>query len=92
MILILGNTPHSPRRYEGTIGLVMERARPPTCIDRIRWYCENKEAHESQPTVIREVSFYCEDIETQVKAIVSDWMNDEGGRKCGLCGKIAPPH
>ncbi|KAJ5103531.1 3-hydroxyanthranilic acid dioxygenase [Penicillium argentinense] len=90
--LVPGYTPHSPRRYKDTIGLVMERTRSPKCIDRIRWYCENNEAHGGRPTVIREESFYCEDIETQIKEVVRDWMNNEESRKCGLCGTTAPAH
>lgn len=70
----------------------MESARPPTSIDRMRWYCENSEAHQNEPTIIREVSFHCENIEAQVKAIVDEWMNNEAGRKCGICGEIAPSH
>lgn len=87
-----GNTPHSPRRSKDTIGLVMERARPPQMIDRIRWYCDNKEAHGGVPTIIREEFFHCADIETQLKEVIDDWMEDENSRRCGSCGVIAPAH
>ncbi|KAJ5684048.1 uncharacterized protein N7477_000393 [Penicillium maclennaniae] len=54
--LVPGNITHSPRRYKDTIGLVMECARPPQMIDRVRWYCENREAHPGSPTIVREES------------------------------------
>lgn len=90
--VVPGNTPHSPRRYKDTIGLVMECTRPPQMIDRIRWYCENQEAHHGIPTIIREESFYCEDIEKQLKQVVNEWMENEDRRRCTACGQIAPPH
>lgn len=70
----------------------MERTRPPQMIDRIRWYCENKEAHGVVPTVIREELFHCADIETQLKEVIDNWMEDENSRRCGHCGVIAPAH
>lgn len=68
----------------------MERTRPPGSIDRIRWYCPNKEAHKGIPTIIREETFYCEDIESQLKEVIEDWMGNESSRKCGSCGAISP--
>jgi 3-hydroxyanthranilate 3,4-dioxygenase len=88
----IGNTPHSPRRSKDTIGLVMERARPPQMIDRIRWYCDNKTAHGTVPTIIREESFYCADIEIQLKEVIDNWMEDENSRRCGSCGEISSSH
>ncbi|KAF3387013.1 hypothetical protein F1880_000269 [Penicillium rolfsii] len=90
--LLPANTPHSPRRSEDTIGLVMERTRPPQMIDRVRWYCGNTEAHGGIPTIIREESFYCADIETQLKEVIDNWMEDENSRRCGSCGVISPAH
>ena len=91
-LVFIGNTPHSPRRSKDTIGLVMERARPPQMIDRIRWYCDNKTAHGTVPTIIREESFNCADIEIQLKEVIDHWMKDENSRRCGSCGKISPAH
>ncbi|KAJ5792743.1 uncharacterized protein N7503_008721 [Penicillium pulvis] len=90
--LLPANVPHSPRRYKDTVGLVMERTRPPRCIDRVRWYCENQDAHTEAPGIIREEQFYCEDIETQLKDVIEDWMGNEASRKCSSCGLVAPAH
>ncbi|KAJ5722475.1 3-hydroxyanthranilate 3-4-dioxygenase [Penicillium malachiteum] len=92
MFLLPANTPHSPRRSKDTTGLVMERTRPPKSIDRIRWYCENKDCHKGAPVIIREEAFYCEDIEGQLKGIIEDWMLNEKGRECSVCGLIAPAY
>ena len=70
----------------------MERTRPPKSIDRVRWYCENRDTHHNIPVIIREESFYCEDIETQLKDVIEDWMKNEKSRQCGICGQIAPAH
>ncbi|KAJ5918728.1 hypothetical protein N7454_009872 [Penicillium verhagenii] len=86
------NVPHSPRRYKDTVGLVMERTRPLRSMDRIRWYCENTDAHRETPEIIREEQFYCEDIETQLKDVIEDWMENTESRKCSSCGQIAPAH
>lgn len=70
----------------------MERTRPPQMIDRVRWYCGNDKAHGGVPTIIREESFYCADIETQLKEVIDNWMDDENSRRCGSCGVISPAH
>ncbi|KAJ5760499.1 hypothetical protein N7520_007655 [Penicillium odoratum] len=74
------------------VGLVMERTRPPRSIDRVRWYCENKEAHLENPGIIREEQFYCEDIEAQLKDVIEDWMGNPASRECRSCGQVAPAH
>jgi 3-hydroxyanthranilate 3,4-dioxygenase len=61
-------------------------------IDRVRWYCGNTEAHGGVPTIIREESFYCADIETQLKEVIENWIEDENSRRCGSCGVISPAH
>lgn len=67
----------------------MERNRPAGTIDRLRWYCDNEREHSKTSTIIREEQFYCENMETQLKAVIEDWMTNEGSRVCKLCGGIA---
>ena len=38
--LLPPNTPHSPQREAGSIGLVIERRRRDTEMDGLQWYCE----------------------------------------------------
>ncbi|KAH8803680.1 3-hydroxyanthranilate 3,4-dioxygenase [Xylogone sp. PMI_703] len=92
MYLLKGNTPHSPIRKPGTLGLVMERQRGLESIDRLRWYCPNKAAHQDTPSIIREESFLCDNIEQSLKVIIQDWQTNEKSRECKLCGAIAPPY
>lgn len=61
-------------------------------IDRVRWYCGNNKAHGGAPTIIREESFYCANIETQLKEVIDNWIEDENSRRCGSCGVISPAH
>ncbi|GAA5986116.1 hypothetical protein JCM11641_004716 [Rhodosporidiobolus odoratus] len=87
MFLLPGNTPHNPCRYADTVGLVIERVRPGTAVDRLRWYCPNEE--HTTPTIIREVSFHCSDLGTQLKPLINEWMNTAELRVCPSCGKQA---
>ncbi len=70
----------------------MEAARPPTSVDRLRWYCANTAAHGNKPTMIKEEAFYCANIETQLKDKIGNWVEDEAARRCSECGTVAPPH
>ena len=43
MFLLPGRVPHSPRRYPGSMGLVIERERHQDERDALRYYCSDKE-------------------------------------------------
>lgn len=70
----------------------MERNRSKESIDQLQWYCPNKEAHGEDPVIIRHEQFYCENIETQLKVVIDDWINNENSRKCKACGMTAPAY
>ena len=91
MFLLPANVPHNPCRFEDTIGLVMERKRPKDSIDCLRWFCPNIEAHNKGPYLIREVSFHCTDLGTQLKPLITEWMENQDLRICSGCQKVAPP-
>jgi len=74
---------HSPQRPQGSIGLVVEAARP-NVLDAFEWYC-----FECGALVHR--------IEVKVGHLVKDlpplyeaFYSDEAARKCGRCGAIHP--
>src|SRR5690606_32900132 len=40
ILLLPANVPHSPQRFENTVGLVVERRRREGELDGFAWYCE----------------------------------------------------
>lgn len=84
VLLVSANTPHSPRRPPGTLGLVVERPRGPGEEDGILWFCEGcgKKLHE--------VYLLCEDIETQLKTALDAFNADLNLRTCKACGDVLP--
>ena len=86
--LLPANVPHSPQRFNDTIGLVIERDRFSYELDGLRWWCRNTECR----SILRTFSFRCEDLGTQLKTLIQYWYEDsEEGRKrrtCKECGTV----
>ena len=84
VFLLPPHVPHSPQRpQEGSIGLVVEAARP-DALDAFEWYC-----FECGALVHR--------IEVKVTHLVKDlpplyeaFYRDEAARKCRKCGAMHP--
>jgi len=86
MFLLPPLTPHNPVRFASTIGIVIEQIRPPTSLDRLRWYCPNTSCRQ----IVKEASFHCTDLGTQIKTAVEEFrVVGEEGRRCGVCGEVA---
>jgi 3-hydroxyanthranilate 3,4-dioxygenase len=79
-----GGLPHSPRRFDNTWGLVIERKRKPDEKEEFAWFCEQCDA----PVLSRVVKQG--DIATQVAAAYSEFNADKGLRTCRACGYVFP--
>jgi 3-hydroxyanthranilate 3,4-dioxygenase len=83
--LLPKNVPHSPQRSAGTVGLVVEQARPPGPSDTLRWYCEAGDCN----AVVHEASFALKNIATDLKLIMEGfWGEDAEIRTCTECGAV----
>lgn len=93
MFLLPANTPHNPVRFKDTVGIVIERVRPDTTRDRLRWYCRSdKHAGEDKPVVIHETDLgHVTDLGSQLKPAIQKWQQTEAMRTCPSCGEVAPP-
>ena len=80
MFLLPPNTPHSPRRPAGGVGLVLERYRGPGELDGFQWYCENcgHKLHEEFAEIT--------DIVAQLPPIMNRFWADDALRTCKVCG------
>lgn len=80
MFLLPANIPHSPQRFENTLGLVIERTRvgANAVDDKLRWYCDECKG------IVYEESFLCADVVEQLKAIINKYHS--GDKKCPHCG------
>jgi 3-hydroxyanthranilate 3,4-dioxygenase len=85
IFLLPKNVPHSPQRYEGTIGLVIEYKREEGDLDAFQWYCDECDQ------MIHEVSLDLENIVTQLPPLFDAYWNDKDARSCSSCDSIQKP-
>lgn len=81
MFLLPPNTPHSPQRGAGTVGLVIEKVRA-TEKDGFLWYCENcgNKLYEEYLPI--------SDIVTQLPPVMDGFYKDDQKRTCAKCGSV----
>ncbi len=83
MFLLPAKRPHSPRRPEGSVGLVIEsKAKRKDVKDGLLWYCEN--CNEK----LYEVYFELKDIEVDFLKHFSHFYGSETLRTCKKCGTV----
>ena len=82
IFLLPKNVPHSPQRFEKTIGLVVEYKREEGALDGFQWYCD------SCDKLIHEVTLDLENIVTQLPPLFDAYWNNMDARTCGSCGDI----
>ncbi len=81
MFLLPPNTPHSPQRGEGTVGLVIEKVREEE-KDGFLWFCENcgNKLYEEYLPI--------SDIVKQLPPVMDGFYKDENKRTCTKCGTV----
>ena len=79
IFLLPPNVPHSPQRFNNTVGLVVERKRRENELDAFQWYCD--ECH----TLIYEKYFPLTNIVTQLPPIFEAFWNNDDARTCKNC-------
>jgi 3-hydroxyanthranilate 3,4-dioxygenase len=77
---IPGNVPHSPTRPPGTIGVVVERRRPPGETEHLQFYCEKCGG------LVCDLEFDCKDIVDHFKQAMEDFWADPKRSTCPACG------
>jgi 3-hydroxyanthranilate 3,4-dioxygenase len=77
---IPGNVPHSPTRPPNTLGLVVERRRPPGETEHLQFYCDNCHA------LVEDIEFDCKDIVVHFRQAMEDFWADPKRSTCGNCG------
>lgn len=84
IFLLPPKVPHSPQRFENTVGLVIERQRLEHEQDGLMWFCEkcNSKLYEEY--------FHLENIETQFPPVFDRFFGNEEHRTCGQCGHVHP--
>jgi 3-hydroxyanthranilate 3,4-dioxygenase len=80
-----GGLPHSPRRYEETWGLVIERKRREEEKEEFAWFCENCDARVLSRIVNQG------NIPSQVSSVYEEFNANERLRACRACGYVFPP-
>ena len=79
IFLLPPKVPHSPQRFENTVGLVIERKRNITELDGFQWYCDNCFS------LLYEKYAQVSDIVIQLPIIFDEFWNNDDYRSCKKC-------
>ena len=79
-----GGLAHSPRRFENTWGLVIERKRREEEKEEFAWFCEKCD----DLVLLRVVNQG--NIPSEVSAVYAEFNADEKLRTCRACGYVFP--
>jgi 3-hydroxyanthranilate 3,4-dioxygenase len=82
IFLLPRETPHSPQRPAGSVGIVVERRRGAEELDGFSWYCENC----GHRLYLQRVAVG--NIETELPGIFARFYSSLAHRTCGVCGTV----
>lgn len=85
IFLLPARTPHSPRRPENTVGLVMEVNRPKGMLDAFMWFCESC-GHK-----LYEEKMQVDDIVKDLPGVMEKFYANLDLRTCKKCGAVLEP-
>ncbi len=85
IFLLPARTPHSPRRTEGSVGLVMEINRPKDVMDAFMWFCE------SCGNQLYEEKIKVDDIVKDLPGVMERFYANQDLRTCKKCGTVLEP-
>ena len=83
--LLPPRVPHSPQRFENTVGLVIERNRLEGELDGLLWFCEQCN------NLLYSEYFQLTDVETQFPPVFERFNSQMSHRVCKQCGHTNPP-
>ena len=84
ILLLPPKVPHSPQRFENTVGLVVERKRLAEELDGFMWYCDNCN------NLLYEEYLYVDDIVAQLPPVFDRCYSSAENRTCDRCGTVMP--
>ena len=79
IFLLPPQVPHSPQRYENTVGLVIEYKRKENELDGFQWYCDECNA------LLYEDIFHLTNIVKQLPIVFEKFWSDSKNRTCEKC-------
>ena len=85
IFLLPKNIPHSPQRFENTVGLVVEYKRGPGVFDTFQWYCDFCDH------LLYEVHIELKDIVKQLPPLFDTYWKNINARTCNICDKVQSP-
>lgn len=83
IFLLPPRVPHSPQRFENTVGLVIERKRLPGEVDGFLWYCDECD------TKLYEEYLEVSDIVKDLPPVFERFYENAENRRCKNCGSLA---
>ncbi len=85
ILLLPPHVRHSPQRPEpGSVGLVVERSRPPGLLDGFEWYCPACHA------LLHRVEVHVADIVKDLPPLFAPFYASAELRTCKACGAVHP--
>ena len=85
VLLVPAHVRHSPQRPQpGSIGLVVEKVRPPGVRDGFEWFCPGCQA------LVHRVELHVKDIAADLPPLFEAFYASEKARTCTHCGMVHP--